>query len=103
MKKLFCVCALVLGATAFGSISSLQAAYCRTAKVNIPYQFRVSNVVMPGGEYRLMQEVGSEIATLINVNTGKRVQLLRPSTAQVPGKAFFKLVREKDGFHLKIS
>jgi hypothetical protein len=101
-KRLVYAFALVLGATTLGSIGSLRAAV-RTQNVNIPYQFHVEKKALPSGEYRLEQEVGSEIATLINVKTGERIRVMRPAWRRMDGKVLFTLVPGRDGYTLKVS
>lgn len=102
MKKNFVFAfALMLGAATLG-VNSLRAEG-RAWDVNIPHQFRVQNLTLPSGSYRLIQPVGSDIAILLNKKTGHEIRLLRPASVQVPGKVLFTLIPDKDGYRLKVS
>src|SRR5436305_9755129 len=76
--------ALLAGAALLGSAAHATELY--SANANIAFQFRVGNTVMPAGEYRIEQGFGSEVAMLVNVNTGRRIQMLRIDALQQPGK-----------------
>jgi hypothetical protein len=101
-KNAIRVFALALGLTAMFATSQLsaqQAAY--SEKVYIPFAFHVAKVTMPAGEYRIEQGFGKDIAMLVNLQTGQRVQILRQEASRMPGKA--KLVFETGprGYSLK--
>lgn len=102
-KRLVYALAIAFGVTGLGTISSLNAAVTRVANVTIPHEFHVSKRVMPGGEYRLEQEAGSSIVTLVNLKTGKQVHLLRSTAPRPDGKESITLVPDKGGYTLKVS
>jgi hypothetical protein len=102
-KRLVYAFALALGAMTLGSVSSLKADISRTKAVTIPFEFRVDKKAMPSGEYRIEQEIGTEIATLVNTKTGARVRVLRPSSQRQYGKAILTFVPGKGGMSLKVS
>ena len=92
-KKAIRVFALALGLTAMFATSQLSAqADMRTERVSIPFAFHVGKVAMPAGEYRIEQAFGKDIVTLVNLQTGQRVQILRQGASSVPEKV--KLVFE---------
>jgi len=92
MKNFFCAAALALGAIAMTATSMYAHGY--EATVSIPFSFRVVHTVMPAGEYKLEQPFGSELATLINLQTGERVRILRSNSVRTQGK--LKLVFQSD-------
>jgi hypothetical protein len=102
-KRLVYALALALGAATLSSVNSLRAETTRTQPVNIPYDFHVAKKAMPSGTYRLDQEFGAEIATLVNMKTGERVRVIRSNATRTSGKALFKLIPDKDGYRLKVS
>ena len=95
-KRIAYAFTLMLGVAALGFGEG------RVWNVTIPYQFHIDKKTLPAGEYQLEQSTGSDIATLINLKTREKVQMIRPMTIQVPGKAYFTLVPDKDGYRLKV-
>ena len=92
-KNTIRVFALALGLTAMFATSQLSAQQsANSEKVFIPFAFHVAKVMLPAGEYRIEQAFGKDIAMLVNMQTGQRVQILRQEANHVPGKA--KLVFE---------
>ncbi len=102
-KRIVYAIALALGATTLGSVSSLKAEINRSNGVTIPYDFRVDKKKMPSGEYFVEQEVGTEVATLVNSKTGERVRVMRPSARRKAGKTVLTLVPGKNGVSLRVS
>jgi hypothetical protein len=101
-KKAICTFAMALGLTAMFATSSLSAqAAMNSKKISIPFAFHVDKVAMPAGEYRLEQEFGKEIVTLVNLQTGQRVQLLRHEAASTPGKSKLFFETGPQGYSLK--
>ena len=86
MKNLFRTCALGVGVLAMSAASALNAASFHTDPVMIPFQFRVANVTMPAGEYRVKSEMGNDITFLENVKTGQQVQILRTNGTATQGR-----------------
>jgi hypothetical protein len=102
-NKLVYALALAFGAATLGSVNSLRAETTRTQPVNIPFDFHVAKKAMPSGSYRLEQDFGTEIATLVNVKTGQRIRIMRSSARRAAGKAIFQLIPDRDGYRLKVS
>ena len=98
MKNVFRTCAV---GAAIVAASALNAASVWSEKVAIPFDFQVSKTTMPAGEYRVSRSAGSDIAFLINVQTGKQVQVLRNVAASVEGKARIVFETTANGHVLK--
>jgi hypothetical protein len=101
-KNVIRVLALSLGLTATVVINPLSAqTVVRSQTITIPFAFRVQNFPMEAGEYRLEEVFGKEIMTLVNLHSGRRMQILRQEASRVPGKP--KLIFElgPQGYTLK--
>ena len=97
-NRIFRTLALGLGLTAIFATSGLNAAYY-SAKVNIPFEFRVGNRALGAGDYRVEQDLGKEVISLVNIKTGHRVQILRANHDRTSGNA--KLIFENsDGMQI---
>jgi hypothetical protein len=80
----------------------LQASTLKSEKVEIPFAFSVQNQkTLPPGLYQVEQELGSEIASLVNTKTGERVNFLRPDTTHEKGKAHLVFENTARGHALK--
>jgi hypothetical protein len=77
-NRIFRTLALGIGLTAILATSGLNATVSYTGKVNIPFDFRVGKYVFNAGDYRVEQNYSDDIAFLVNVKTGQRVQFLHP-------------------------
>ena len=84
-NQLFRTFALLAGAAVMGS-GALYAAEIYSANTTISFPFRVSNSTLPAGTYRVETTFGSDVAMLVNVDTGRRVQLLRNDGLRQEGK-----------------
>ena len=94
MKNVIRTCALGVGFAAMFAASALATSF-QSVKVSIPFQFKVSKMTLPAGEYRLHQEPGNDIAYLVNLKTGQQVQILRGPGVRSEGRV--KLVFENAG------
>ena len=101
MKSVFRTCALGVGVLAMSAASVLSAASFHTDPVTIPFQFRVANVTMPAGEYRVKSEMGNDITFLENVKTGQQVQVLRTTGTATQGRARLVFELSDSGYKLK--
>jgi hypothetical protein len=90
-----------VGIAAMIAASSLNATTFYSEKVSIPFDFRVSKVMLPAGEYRLQQNFGDGIAYLVNVKTGQQVQVLRSPGNHVDGRARLIFENANGGYALK--
>ena len=84
-NQLFRTFALLAGAAVIGS-GALHAAEIYSANTTISFPFRVSNATMPAGTYRIETSFGTDVAMLVNVDTGRRVQFLRHDALREEGK-----------------
>ena len=66
----------IAGAAILGSIM-LQAAGHRSDPVEIPFDFTVQGKQLPAGTYRLQKGTSAGFSALVNLRTGKSVQILR--------------------------
>jgi hypothetical protein len=92
--------ALGFGLSAILATSALNATTFYSAKVTIPFEFRVGKHMYSAGEYRVEQDFGKDIAYLVNLKTGQRVHMLRPlndSSVSSNSKLTFETV---DGVHI---
>jgi len=87
--------ALGFGLTAMLATSGLQASTFYTEKATIPFEFRYGKRVYEAGVYRVEQDFGKDIAYLVNTQTGRKIQFLRPLSSRRSGKSF--LTFENDG------
>jgi hypothetical protein len=94
--------ALVLGSAALYSGSQLQAATRRSESVTVPFAFQVQNTTLPAGQYRVEQQFGTEIASIVNVKTRRSVQILRPATSRVDGSTELTFVQDQNGYRVKV-
>jgi len=101
MKNVFRKCAVGVGIAAMMTASALNATSFQTEKVEIPFAFQVSKTMMPAGEYRIHQNFGSDIAYLVNLNTGKQVQILRSVGMKQDGRARLVFESTESGHVLK--
>jgi len=101
-KNVIRVFILTLGLTATVAISPLSAqTVVRSQTITIPFAFHVQSLPMPAGEYRLEEVFGKETMTLVNLHSGRKIQILRHEASRVPGKP--KLIFElgPQGYTLK--
>jgi hypothetical protein len=87
--------ALGIGLTAIFATSSLNATAFYSKTVDIPFEFKIGHRVFQAGEYRVEQDSTKDIAQLVNVKTGQRIQVLRAHNGQAPERV--KLVFENNG------
>jgi hypothetical protein len=96
MKKVLLSLASVFAA---GNLSA--APGYATKNIAVPFEFKVEKTTLPAGEYRVEQEFGGYIVTIVNVQTGRRVQMLRDNSQRIPGRA--KLIFEPTGQGMKLA
>jgi hypothetical protein len=101
MKNFFRNLSVGLGLSAIFAASSLNATAFVSENIAIPFDFKVDKVTLPAGEYQVQQDFGRYLVSLVNVKTGRRVQMLRDSGAYREGRA--KLVFEPTGQGYKLA
>jgi hypothetical protein len=101
MKNFFRNLSVGLGLSAIFAASSLNATAFVSENIAIPFDFKVDKVTLPAGEYQVQQDFGRYLVSLVNVKTGRRVQMLRDSGAYREGRA--KLIFEPTGQGYKLA
>jgi hypothetical protein len=86
---------LLLGLVSVFAAGILSAAGSLTQHIVVPFEFKVDKVSLPAGEYRIEQDYGQYMVSVVNLNTGRRVQVLRDNSDYKPGRA--RLIFEKSG------
>ena len=99
MKDFFRNLSVGLGLSAIFAASSLKATSFVSENIAIPFDFKVDKLTLPAGEYRVQQDFGRYLVSLVNVKTGRSVQVLREAGYQ-DGRA--KLVFEPTGQGYKL-
>ena len=101
-KNVIRVIALALGLSATVAISPLSAqTVVRSETVMIPFAFHVQNLPMAAGEYRLEEVFGTQITTLVSLQSGRRIRILRHEPNSVPGKPRLIFELGPKGYTLK--
>ena len=103
MKNLFRSLSVALGLSAIFAGGNLNASSLGfvTENIAIPFEFKVSTATLPAGEYRVEQEFGKYTVWIVNVDTGRRVQMLRDNSRHSEGRA--KLIFEPTGQGYKLA
>jgi hypothetical protein len=101
MKNFFRSLSVGLGLSAMFAASSLSAAGSVSENIAIPFEFKVDKVTLPAGEYRVQQDFGKYLVSLVNVKTGRSVQMLRDTGGHRDGRT--KLIFEPTGHGYKLS
>jgi hypothetical protein len=91
--------AIGFGLTAIFATTGLNATTFYSAKVMIPFEFKVGKISLAAGEYRVEQEFGKDVATVVNLKTGHRIQMLRPVGEHTQGRAKL-LFENRDGVRI---
>jgi hypothetical protein len=101
MKNFFRSLSVGLGLTALFAVGNLNAAGYVSENIAIPFEFKVDKLTLPAGEYRVEQDFGKYLVSIVNIQTGRRVQFLRECGTRTPGRA--KLIFEPTGYGYKLS
>lgn len=100
MNRFFRTVTMTAGVAAMLGSAALNAAMRRSESISIPFDFKVAKTALPAGNYRLEQGVSDAFARLVNVKSGKQVQLLRPFI-KAQGKTKLMFEHGTDGYVLK--
>src|SRR3954451_9291406 len=101
MKDFFRNISVGLGLAAFFAPGNLNATGYVTENIAVPFEFKVDKLTLPAGEYRVEEEFGKYIVSIVNVNTGRRIQVLRDNSGRQPWRA--RLVFEPTGQGYKLA
>jgi hypothetical protein len=77
MKNFFRSLSVGLGLSAIFAASSLNSTSFVSENIAVPFDFKVDKQTLPAGEYRVRQDFGRYLVSLVNVKTGRSVQVLR--------------------------
>ena|SRR5215467_6335101 len=100
MTRFFQALRMTVAAAAILGGSALQGAVRRSEQLEIPFDFKVQGKQLPAGTYRLQQSGTDRFATLVNLRTGKRVQMLGPMGNE-HGNIKLVFEHQADGYVLK--
>ena len=100
MNRFFQALSMTLAGAAIMGGTALQAAGRRSEPVEIPFDFTVQGRHLPAGTYRVQKGTSDRFSALVNVRTGKPIQLLR-SLGNETGKTKLVFERRADGYVLK--
>lgn len=95
MKKVLLSLVSVFAAT------NLSAASHVSKNIQVPFEFKVDKMTLPAGEYRLEHEFGGYMVTIVNVQTGCCVRVLRDPSYRSPDRA--RLIFEPTGQGYKLT
>src|SRR3954447_9940707 len=101
MTEFFRNISVGLGLAAFFAPGNLNATGYVTENIAIPFEFKVDKLTLPAGEYRVEQDFGKYLVSIVNLKTGRRVQVLRDNGNHVAGRA--KLIFEPTGAGYKLA
>jgi hypothetical protein len=93
---------LIVGCGLAGLIAagSAGAADVWSQKISVPFDFKVSTATLPAGQYRVEQDFGKGFVYLVNVENGRRIQVLRDGTNGGSGHVKLSFERTADGYKL---
>lgn len=101
MKNFFRSLSVGLGLTALFAVGNMNAAGYVSENIAIPFEFKVDKLTLPAGDYRVEQDFGRYLVSIVNIQTGRRIQVLRECGTHTPGRA--KLIFEPTGNGYKLS
>jgi hypothetical protein len=100
MNRFFRALSMTIAGAAILGGGALQAAGRGSDPVEIPFDFKVLGKQLPAGTYRLQKGTSDRFAALVNVRTGRQVQILR-SVGSERGKAKLVFEHRANGYVLK--
>lgn len=101
MKRFVCRVVIGIAAWALTGVGRVSAADYRSQSIAVPFAFKVDRNTLPAGEYRVEQNVGKNVAFIVNIQTGHRVQIMREYFKDPTGNS--KLTFERTGAGYKLS
>ena len=100
MNRFFQALSMTIAGAAIVGGAALQAAGHRSEPIEIPFDFSVQGKHLPAGTYRLQKRTSDRFSVLVNLRTGKQIQMLR-SLGNETGKAKLVFEHQADGYVLK--
>lgn len=101
MKNFFRNLTIGLGFSALFAAGNLNATGFVSENIAIPFEFKVEKLTLPAGEYRVEQDFGHYLVSIVNVHSGRRIQMLRDPAGRQVGRA--KLIFEPTGEGYKLA
>jgi hypothetical protein len=100
MKRFLCTLAVFVAGCALPGIGSISAAELRSPDIAIPFDFKIDKITMPAGRYRLEQKAGKSFVFLMNIQTGRGVQMMREGVNDPTANTKLTFERTGDGYKL---
>ena len=100
MKRFLCTLGIGVAAWAFAGVRDLNAADIQSRNIAVPFAFKVDRTTLPAGHYRVEQNIGKQVAFIVNVQTGHRIQIMRDNVNDPTGNAKLTFERTRDGYKL---
>ena len=98
MKRFLCT--LAIGVAAWALPGAVNAADVASKTVAVPFAFKVDHMTFPAGPYRVEQNFGKPVMSLVNLETGRRALIVRENV-NVPGRNMtLTFERTEDGYKL---
>lgn len=79
----------------------MNAADVASKTIAVPFAFQVDRATLPAGHYRVEQNIGKQVVSLVNLQTGHRALIMRENVGEPTGNA--TLTFEKIGRVYKLS
>ena len=100
MKKFLCTLGLGFAVWGLPGAGALNAADIQSKRVAVPFAFKVDRITLPAGSYLVEQNIGKQLVTLVNTQTGHRVQVMREPVYRPTGDAKLTFEKTRDGYKL---
>jgi hypothetical protein len=68
--------------------------------IAIPFEFKVEKVTLPAGHYRLQQTSGKSFVFIMNIQTGRGVQMMREGLNDPTTKTTLTFEKTEAGYKL---
>jgi hypothetical protein len=101
MKNMLSRFSKAAGLTVLLAAGSLRAADVHSGNVAVPFAFQVNKITMPAGEYRVEQSFGKAFVLVVNVKTGRGIQMMRDSAKTAPGATKLEFEKTGEGYRLR--
>ena len=100
MKRFLCTLAIAVVGWTLPGVGTVRAAEFRSRDIAIPFEFKVDKITLPAGHYRLEQKTGKSFVFLMNLQTGRGVQIMRESASDPTGSTKLTFERTEQGYKL---
>jgi hypothetical protein len=100
MRRFLCTVGIAVAAWALPGVGTVRAAEFRSGDIAIPFEFKVEKITLPAGRYRLEQKTGKSFVFLLNIQTGRGVQVMRESANDPTADTKLTFKRTGEGYKL---